>query len=229
MRLLVFALAVLLTACIPEGGRGQDRLSTGWPQWQRIEASQPPTAWQVEEASFAFDAWEASAVVAALATTGDVTTMRFEDGDGGVLDVRMAALPSGPFAPALAEGDAVRVSLIRREGFEGVAQGLVVRDGAGDLLLLYDDGGYGAAFYADGARADVGVSRSLRGTSSGDDWESPDVTFQLQGESVVCAEGESARLGDVLAVTVVVSREWTGEPVTDADLSPVAYLIFRLR
>lgn len=67
-------------------------------------------------------------------------------------------------------GDAVRLVLIRREGFEGVAQGLTVYDRAGGLLLLYDDGGYGAA---------------------------------------------------------VVSREWTGPPMTDVDLSPLAYLVFR--
>lgn len=228
--LQVLALAVLLTVCSPEEGRSQNRLAAGWPRWQRIEASPLPPAWQVEEASVAFDAWEASAVVAAVSTTDDATTIRFDDGDGGVLDIRLAALPSRLYTPALAEGDSVRISLIRRLGFEGVAQGLVVLDGSGQLLLLYDDGGYGAAFYNDGARAGLSVARSLRGTSSGDDWESADVTFQLQGESVVCAEGDSARLGESgLAVTVVVSREWTGQPVTDADPSPLAYLVFRLR
>ena len=51
--LRVLTLAVLLTVCSPEEGRSQDRLSAGWPQWQRIEASQLPPAWQVEEASLA--------------------------------------------------------------------------------------------------------------------------------------------------------------------------------
>lgn len=230
MRLPALALAILLTACVTESCRGQDRLSAGWPEWQWIEASEPPADWQVEEASFAFDAWEATTVVIGLSTTSDATTIRFDDGHGRGLDVRLPALPSGPLAPALAEGDTVRVNLIRRQGFEGVAQGLAVRDGAGRLLLLYDDGGYGPAFYEDGAREGVGVQRSLRGTGSGNDWESPEVTFQLRDESVILAEGESARLGETgLAVSVVVSREWTGEMVTDADLSPMAYLIFRVR
>jgi hypothetical protein len=31
-----------------------------------------------------------------------------------------------------------------------------------------------------------------------------------------------------LAISVIVSREWTGEMVIDADLSPLAYLISRI-
>ncbi len=169
-------------------------------------------------------------MVTGLSTTNDATTVRFDDGDGGVLDIRLAAVPSGPLAPALTEGDTVRLTLIRRQGFEGVAQCLVVRDEDGRLRLLYDDGGYGPAFYEDGARDGVEIRRLLRGTGSGDDWESPDVTFRLEDESVVLSEGESARLGETgLAVALVVSREWTGEMVTDADLSPLAYVIFRTR
>ena len=130
--------------------------------------------------------------------------------------------------PTLVEGDAVRVTLIRQQGFEGVAQGLTVLDGAGRLLLLYDDGGYGAAYHDEGARGGLTVERTFRGISSGDEWESLDVTFRLDGDTVVLAEGESARLGDTgLVVTVVVSREWTGPPMTDIDLSPLAYLVFR--
>ena len=227
--LAVPALLVLSAACMPDAGRSQDRLSSDWPNWQRIAVNEPPVAWQIEEASFAFDAWEASAVLSELATDADVTTLRFEGGDGTLLDVRLVSLPSTP-AAVLAEGEVVQVQLISREGFEGVAQGLVVRDGEGRLLLLYDDGGYGPAFYEDAARGGVGVSRSLRGASSGDEWESPEVTFELGGQSVVLAEGESARLGDTgLAVSVVVSREWTGEPPTDIDLTPLAYLIYRTR
>ena len=225
--LCILSLAVLVTACRSGEGSSQDRLWADWPQWQRIEATQPPSAWQVEEASFAFDAWEASAVVTHLSATRDATTIRFDDGDGDVLEVRLAALPPERFQPALVEGDAVRFTLIRQQGFEGVAQGLAVFDGAGRLLLLYDDGGYGAAYHDEGARAGLTVERALRGLGSGDGWESLDVTFQLDGESVVLAEGQSARLGNTgLAVTVVVSREWTGQPVTDADLS-LAYLVFR--
>jgi hypothetical protein len=228
--LTLSAMVALAAACMPDAGGGQDRLSTGWPDWQRIEANEPPATWQIEEASFAFDAWEASVVVTELAASTDATTIQVDDGDGGVLDVRLARLPSGALEPSLEEGDAVRVQLIRRQGFEGVAQGLAVRDGEGRLLLLYDDGGYGPAFYEDGARGGVAVNRSLLGPSSGDEWESRDVTFELEGESLVLAEGESARLGDTgLAVSVVVSREWTGEPPTDIDLTPLAYLIFRAR
>lgn len=230
IRLPSLALVVALTACVGEEGRSQDRLSAGWPQWQRIEASQPPTAWQVEEASFFFDAWEASAVVVELSTTGDATTIGLDDGAGGVLDVRIAALPSGSMAPVLAEGDVVHVSLIRRQGFEGIAQGLVLRSDDDQLLLLYDDGGYGAALSGEGVLGEVGVSRSLRGTRSGGDWESRDVTFEIGGASFNCAEGGSVRLGMTdLAVKVIVSREWTGEPVTDADLTPLAYLVVRTR
>jgi len=223
-------LALLLAACTSAGGSGQDRLTADWPEWQRIESGEPPSAWQVEEASFAFDAWETEAVVAELSTTGAATTIRSDDGEGDVLAVRLAALPSERFAPRLAEGDSVRFSLIRRLGFEGIAQGLTVRDAAGQLLLLYDDGGYGLAYYDEGPRDDIGVSRSLRGAGAGDEWESAEVTFQFEGESVVSAEGESVRLGrSGFVVSVVVSREWTGEPVTDLDLSPLAYLVFRTR
>ncbi len=225
--LCLLSLAVVLSACGSEGS-GQDRLSANWPQWQRIEATQPPSAWQVEEASFAFDAWEASAIVTQLLVTPEATTLRFDDGNGDALEVRLAALPSERFVPTLVEGDAVRVTLIRQQGFEGVAQGLTVFDGAGRLLLLYDDGGYGAAYHDESARAGLAVERTLRGVGSGDEWESLDVTFHLDGESVVLAEGQSDRLGDTgVVVTVVVSREWTGQPMTYVDLSPLAYLVFR--
>jgi hypothetical protein len=230
MRCLTLALTVVVSACGPEGGLGQNRLSTGWPQWQRIVVAEPPAAWRVEEASVTFDAWEASAVVTERSTTDVATTIRFDDGEGGVVDIRLAALPPGGPEPALAVGDDVRVSLIRQQGFEGIAQGLVVRDRDDGLLLLYDDGGYGSAFHADDARGGVGVRRALSGTGSGDDWVSHDVTFELDGETVICREGEAVILGaSGLAVAVVISREWTGEPVTDVDLSPLAYLIFRVR
>lgn len=229
-RPIVLALSVFLAACLPGGGQSQDRLSSDWPDWQRIMTSEPPAAWQVEEASFAFDAWEASVVLSELMTDSDATTVSFDGGDGSVLDVRLAAFPSGSPAPALSVGDRVQLQLIRRQGFEGVAQGLVVRGENGLLLLLYDDGGYGPAFYEDAGRGEIAVSRSMRGQGSGDEWEPRDVTFELEGESVVCAEGEVARLGDSgLAVSVVVSREWTGEPPTDIDLTPLAYLIYRVR
>lgn len=202
----------------------------GWPDWQRIETSELPEAWRVEEASPAFDAWEASTVVADLFTTNGATMIRLGDRRGNAVDIRLAALPSGKLEPALAEGDAVRLVLTRRQGFGGVAQGLTVRDPDGPLRLLYDDGGYGTAYNDDGTRGGVGINRSLSGTGSGDAWASRNVTFRLAGDSVVCAEGETGLLGESgLAVHVVVSREWTGEPVTDVDLSPLAYLIFRTR
>jgi hypothetical protein len=222
---------IVFVACACGGEASQVSFSEDWPQWQRIESSEPPATWQVEEASPAFDAWEALVVVAEVATEGEATSIRFDDGHRGVLDVRMPALPSGQIAPDLAAGTAVRVTLTRAQGFEGVAHGLVVRSApTGELLLLYDDGGYGPAFAEDGARAGVGISRALRGARTGDEWESRNVTFTLGGADVTLAEGESARLGDSgLAVSVVVSREWTGEPPTDVDLTPLAYMVFRAR
>ena len=101
-------------------------------------------------------------------------------------------------------------------------------DRAGRLLLLYDDGGYGPAYYDDDARAGLTVGRALLETGSRDGWASLEVTFELDGDSVVLAEGRSARLGNTgLVVTVVVSRQWIGPPMTDVDLSPLAYLVFR--
>ena len=224
----ILSLAMVLTGCRGGEDFGRDSTSAAWPEWQRIEAGQPPPAWQVEEVSLAFDAWEASAVVTQLSFTQNATTIRFDSGDGDSLDVRLAALPFERFVPSMIEGDTVRVVLIRREGFEGVAQGLTVFDRAGRLLLLYDDGGYGAAYYDEGARAGLGVERALRGIGSREEWEARVVTFGLGSDSVVLAEGRSARLGDAgLVVKVVVSREWTGPPMTDVDLSPLAYLAFR--
>ena len=221
----VIAAAIPFGACDSGDVGGQDPFAVGQPQWQRIESSEPPAAWRVEEASISFDAWETSAVVTGLSSTDAAAAIRFDDGDGGVLDVRLASLTSGPFEPAVAEGDSVHVALIRQEGFEGVARGLVIRDRGGRLLLLYDDGGYGNALHDEGARGGVDVTRSLRGPGSGGGWESRPVTFRLGRESVVCAEGESARLSS-LSVAVVVSREWAGEAPTDVDVSPLAYLIF---
>jgi len=219
--LRLVCLAAFLMSC--SGGD-----SAQWPEWQRVEAVGLPSAWQVEEASPAFDAWEASAVVARLSLSPDATTIRFEDDGGQGAEVRLAALPSERFPPTVIEGDTVRVTLIRREGFEGVAQGLAMYDAAGRLLLLYDDGGYGAAFHEAGVRGGLTVERDLRGAGTREGWMTRDVAFGVDGQSLVLAEGRSARLGDSgLAVTVVVSREWTGPPMTDVDLTPLAYLVFR--
>ena len=223
-RLCLACLAVFLMA----GCRGGADTSTEWPEWQRIEAVAPPSAWRVEEASAAFDAWEASAFVAELTFAPDATTIRFADDGGREVEVRLTALPVERFPPAMVEGDAVRVVLIRRQGFEGVAQGLAVYDQADRLLLLYDDGGYGAAFYEADARGGLTVERDLSGADRREGWMSRDVTFEVEGQSLVLAEGRTAPLGNTgLAVTVVVSREWTGPPMTDADLSPLAYVVFR--
>lgn len=226
--LWIIVLAALLTGC--GGGASSNRadFSSTWPQWQQIEATQPPSAWQVEEASFAFDAWEALAVVTKLSAFDDATVIRFDDEAGNALEVRLAAIPSAPYVPTLAAGDTVRVLLIRREGFEGVAQGLTVSDRAGQLLLLYDDGGYGAAFYQDGARAGLGVEQASNAGGAGDKWATVDAKFQLDGDSIVLGEGQFGRLGGTgLVVMVVVSREWTGPPMTDVDPSILAYLVFR--
>lgn len=226
--LCILSLAVVLIGCGGGARGGRDSTLATWPEWQRIEATHPPSAWQIEEASPAFDAWEASVVVTQLSFSRDATTIRFDSADGDSLEVRLAALPVERFEPSMVEGDTVQVALIRREGFEGVAQGLTVFDRAGRLLFLYDDGGYGAAYYDEGARAGLTVERALRGIGSSDEWQSLEVMFQLGGDSILLAEGRSGRLDDTgLVVTVVVSREWTGPPMTDIDLSPLAYLVFR--
>ena len=226
---IVVASVTVSTACLTDGDLDGDRLSSDWPDWQRIEATELPEAWQLEEASVAFDAWEAAVVITELSTDSDATTIGFEDADGNAVQVRIAQVPTRP-QPDVAVGEPVRVQLIHRQGFEGIARGLAVRDDDGGVLLLYDDGGYGPAFYEDGARAGVSVTRSLRGPDSGNSWESPDVTFGLAGESVTVEEGETVRLGESgLGVSVVVSREWTGSPPTDVDITPLAYLIYRGR
>ena len=79
--LTLSAMVALAAACMPDAGGGQDRLSTDWPDWQRIEANEPPATWQIEEASFAFDAWEASVVVTELAASTDATTIQVDDGE----------------------------------------------------------------------------------------------------------------------------------------------------
>lgn len=60
--LRILSLAIILIGCRGGEGMGRDAAMATWPEWQRIEAAEPPSAWQVEEASVAFDAWEASAV-----------------------------------------------------------------------------------------------------------------------------------------------------------------------
>lgn len=225
--LCIVLLAVAHTGC-SRGARGSGAgVSSAWPAWQKIEATQPPSAWRVEEASLAFDAWEAMAVVRQFSTAGDAAVMRFDDQDGGLLELRLAALPASRFVPALSVGDTVRVTLIRREGFEGVAQGLTVFDRAGQLLFLYDDGGYGSAFFGDESRAGLGVERRTSVGGEGEGWAAVDVTFRLGRESVVLGEGEHARInGTPMVVAVVVSREWAGPPMTDVDPRPLAYLAF---
>lgn len=219
----VACLALLTMGC---GSRGTDSSAT-WPQWQLIEASEPPSGWQMEEASPAFDAWQAVVVVSRLSFSENATTIRFAGGRD-TLDVRLAALPFERFLPTMVEGDTVRIDLIRRQGFEGVAQGLGVYDQGGRLLLVYDDGGYGPAFYEAGARGGLSVERELRGTGRIGAWTSRDVTFEVDGDSFVLGEGRSALLGRTgLVVTVVVSQEWTGPPMTDVDLSPLAWLVYR--
>ncbi len=228
---LPVAVCIVVTAgCSSGGDFGRDRLSSDWPRWQLIEVDAPPEAWRVEEASVVFDAWETTAVVTELSIQTGATEISFQDADGNALDVRLAPLRPGRLELSLARGDAVRVQLIHHQGFEGVSRGLAVRNGEGRLLLLYDDGGYGPAFYEDGAREGISVTRSLRGSDTGNAWEPRPVTFELAGEAVTLEEGETSRLGGWgLAVSVVVSREWTGSPPTDVDLTPLAYLIYRVR
>lgn len=221
------ALLVLLPAFLSGCGGGVDDLSA-WPQWQRLESNLLPSAWRVEEASVAFDAWEALVVVTHLATSDEATVIRFDDGAGDTLAVRMPAMPSRLPAPELTAGDTVRLTLNHRQGFEGVAQGLTILDQAGRLLLLYDDGGYGPAFYDDAARAGLSVERTPARRGAADSWAIHEVKFQLDGHDVVLREGESGRLGESgLVVTVVVAREWTGPPMTDVDLTPLAYVLYR--
>jgi hypothetical protein len=229
MRAMLPALIVLLSACRADLGDRLDPFTAGWPDWQRIETGELPEAWRLTEASYAFDAWEAVAIVARLSTTGGVSSLRFENPEGS-LDLRMPALPSEGLAPDLREGDTVRVNLVTRLGFEGVAQGLTLRTIDDRLQLLYDDGGYGSAFHTPEERLGLEVERSLRGIGTGSDWEEQEVTFRLEGAAVTLDEGQVARLGRTgLAVKLIVSREWTGELVTDIDLSPLAYLVVRLR
>ncbi|NNF27042.1 MAG: hypothetical protein HKN73_07480 [Gemmatimonadetes bacterium] len=165
-----------------------------------------------------------------IAAFGDATVMVFEDRGGEALELRLPAIPTARFEPTLRVDDTVRVSLIRREGFEGVAQGMTVFDRAGRLLFLYDDGGYGAAFFGDEPRAGLAVDRGPPASGRGEGWATVEVLFRLGADTVVVSEGQHARLGRTdLVVGVVVSREWTGPPATDVDLSPLAYLAFRAR
>jgi len=229
IRRAVLASLAVSTACLLDGDLDRDRLSRDWPDWQRIETTELPEAWRLEQASVAFDAWEATVAITEISTDADATTIGFGDADGNSVQVRIARLPARPERD-LAEGDRVRMQLIHRQGFEGVARGLAVRGHDGRVLLLFDDGGYGPAFYEDGVRGGVSVTRSLRGPNTGNSWESPDVTFQMVNQSLTIEEGETARLGDSgLAASVVVSREWTGAPPTDVDIAPLAYLIYRVR
>ncbi|NNF29090.1 MAG: hypothetical protein HKN73_17835 [Gemmatimonadetes bacterium] len=222
--------ATVQAGCTGGGGGDGTNLTSALPTWQRIEATQPPPSWRVEEASPAFDAWEAEAIVLRIAALGDATVMGFEDLHGEALELRLPAIPTARFEPTLRVDDTVRVVLTRWEGFEGVAQGLAVFDRVGRLLFLYDDGGYGAAFHDAEARAGLSVERMSPTDRRGEGWATVDVAFRLAGESVLVAEGRYARLGQTdLIVGVEVSREWIGPPATDMDLNPLAYLAFRAR
>jgi len=229
MRFIVVTGALILAACGPDGGLGQDRLTSQWPTWQLIATTELPGAWRVEEASPAFDAWEATVVVRAIEATS-TTLFTLVGLDGARLDVRTAPLPDGSPTLSVAVGDSVVARVVERQGFEGVARVLALLTSDYDLLFLYDDGGYGPGVESTEARFGVEVARELMGSGTGDSWERRDVTFVLGPDSVVLTEGASGRIGrSGLAASVVMSREWTGEPPTDIDLTPLAYMLFRTR
>lgn len=221
LRVLLFV--VFLTGC--DGG-GADS-SSEWPEWQLLETTGLPSSWRMEEASPAFDSWNATVIVTRLSAGVAATEVQFE-GEGGTLDVRLAAFPAGSPHPSLSVGDTVRLTLIRRVGFEGVAHGLTLLDSSGQLLLLYDDGGYGPAYFDSVGRGGVHVERSPDQGGSSETWAAVPVTFGVGGDSVLVAEGEFDRLRESdLVVAVVVSREWMGPVMTDVDLTPLAYLVYR--
>ena len=230
MRFIAAASVLTLAACGPDGGLGQDRLTSEWPTWQLIVTTELPETWRFEEASPAFDAWEAEVVVQAIETAETTTVFSFADHEGTTLDVRTAAVPGGALAPSVSVGDSLIARLVEWQGFEGVARALFLLTSDYDLLFLYDDGGYGPGVQSAESRFDVEIVRALTGSRTGASWERRDVTFARGADSVVLAEGETDRIGDSeLAGSVVVSREWTGEPPTDVDLTPLAYLLFRTR
>lgn len=229
MRFIAVAGALILAACGPGGSLGQDRLTSDWPTWQLIATSELPGAWRIEDASPAFDAWEARVVVRAVETT-NTTVFTFAGPDGATLDVRTAAVPEGSLTPSIAVGDSLVARVIERQGFEGVARALALLTSNYDLVFLYDDGGYGPGVESTESRFGVEVARELMGSGTGDSWERRDVAFTFSTDSVVLAEGDTGRIGSSgLAASVVMSREWTGDPPTDIDLTPLAYMIFRTR
>lgn len=216
----IFALLTVATACLaPEGD-----LSTAWPEWQRITFDSVPAAWQLEEASPAFDAWQATTQLSVMSRDG-LALLVFSDDRGRSLEVTTPALPRILETPGT---QPVQLTLIERQGFEGLARGITARDTTGALLFLYDDGGYGPAFYDARERDGVAVDRELTGPGSREAWAARAVTFGFQGASVTLAEGEDGAIGSTgLRARVVVSREWTGAPPTDVDLTPLAYFLYR--
>lgn len=229
MRFIAAASVLTLAACGADGGLGQDRLTSEWPTWPLITTTELPASWRFEEASPAFDAWEAEVVVRAI-ETAETTTFSFVDADGATLDARTAAVLRGSLTPSVSVGDSLIVRLVEWQGFEGVARALFLLTSDYDLLFLYDDGGYGPAVAPTESRFGVEVVRTLTGPRTAANLERRDVTFGWGADSVVLSEGETGRIGgSELAASVVVSREWTGEPPTDVDLTPLAYILFRTR
>lgn len=229
MRFIAAASVLTLAACGPDGGLGQDRLTSEWPTWPLIATTDLPASWRFEEASPAFDAWEAEVGVRAI-ETAETTTFSFADTSGTTLEVRTAAVTRGSLTPSVSVGDSVVARLVEWQGFEGVARALFLMTADHDLLFLYDDGGYGPGVESTESRFGIEVVRTLTGPRAGASWERRDVTFRWGTDSAVLAEGETGRIGDSdLAASVVISREWTGEPPTDVDITPLAYLLFRTR
>jgi hypothetical protein len=247
---------VLAAALLLPHARAQDPLTEGWPRWPRLVTSTPPEAWGQGGAG-GVAAWQATARLSAVedATLADAdvarrvveratgpavgasddgpafarTLLRFEGEGGAVLVAAVPALPAdGPFARALAAGQQVQVRLARRQGFGGAARGLTVRGADGRLLLLFDDGAYGAAFEGPGERDDITLERPE--APGADAWVKVPVTFHRGADQARVEEGAPAALGrSGLAVLLVVSRQWTGPAVMDADTSPCAWVVYRVR
>jgi len=218
-----------LTSCEAVETPGQDPIVSGAPQWPRLDTSDSiPEAWRFEEASPAFDLWSSEVSVTSLERWGRGSRLGLEDAQGRTVEVLLPTLPVERLV--LAVGARVRADLLTRIGFEGVARGFSLRDEGGRLLILYDDGGYGPAYQNAAERSGLEVSRELQGPDGDGRWEPRDVRFSVDGHAALVSEGESGVLGESgLEARVVVSREWRGEPPTDLDLTPLAFLVYRVR
>jgi hypothetical protein len=236
-------LLILLAACTTVGA---EDFGEGNADWPKLIAGATPEGWSRDDdrrevvratvtvthrEEVELDAAETMLRVGASPSKGvgaggvqPRTLLTLTDAEGSSLSV---ALPRLPKDCRLPNETSLSLTLYRRQGFGGTAGGLVLQAADDQLLLLYDDGGYGSALQGDAEALGLDVAASKATPNGG--WVQTVLRVRASdGASVEAPEGDPVDLGGTgLRVWTLACREWTGGAITDADTSPTAYMIYR--